>query len=216
MFTLYLKTHNVTGLKYLGYTRRDPLSYLGSGKYWKRHLSIHGTDVYTEILMQSVNKQDIVDEGKRLSALWNVVENDGFANLVIEQGDGGAIHSQKGRRWIVSASPKMGKHTNQWLNDDGTRRIAQSKRMKVKNPSKLQPKTIKQIAASSRSSRIATEASKKRVASLDTATGLLREFESKRALIRYYNITYDKLNYRLDKDRTFDTGREVLLFRSIQ
>ena len=40
---LYLKTHNKTGLKYLGQTSNpDPHRYAGSGTYWKRHLGVHG------------------------------------------------------------------------------------------------------------------------------------------------------------------------------
>lgn len=34
---LYIKEHDITGLKYLGKTIADPYSYLGSGKYWKDH-----------------------------------------------------------------------------------------------------------------------------------------------------------------------------------
>ena len=33
MYSLYLKTHQITNLKYLGYTKRDPIKYVGSGKY---------------------------------------------------------------------------------------------------------------------------------------------------------------------------------------
>jgi hypothetical protein len=36
---LYVKTHNNTGMKYLGKTTKpDPHKYPGSGKRWTRHL----------------------------------------------------------------------------------------------------------------------------------------------------------------------------------
>lgn len=35
---LYVKIHNVTGLKYFGKTTKDPFKYRGSGKYWLAHL----------------------------------------------------------------------------------------------------------------------------------------------------------------------------------
>ena len=35
---LYVKTHNVTGLKYFGKTTRNPLTTNGSGVYWKSHI----------------------------------------------------------------------------------------------------------------------------------------------------------------------------------
>jgi len=53
MLFLYKKTHNKTGLKYLGKTQQDPYKYKGSGTYWTRHLAIHGNDVSTEILLET-------------------------------------------------------------------------------------------------------------------------------------------------------------------
>ena len=35
---LYLKQHNITGLKYFGKTEQNPYKYKGSGIYWLRHL----------------------------------------------------------------------------------------------------------------------------------------------------------------------------------
>ena len=88
-YKLYVKTHQVTGLKYLGYTRQDPFVYKGSGKYWKLHLKKHGNQVHTEILFETTNKEKIKETGIYYSQLWNVVSNDGWANLRIEEGDGG-------------------------------------------------------------------------------------------------------------------------------
>jgi hypothetical protein len=45
LLTLYKKTHRKTGLKYLGYTSQDPFRYIGSGKYWCRHLKLHGNEI---------------------------------------------------------------------------------------------------------------------------------------------------------------------------
>lgn len=45
---LYVKTHNITGKKYLGKTTRDDYhEYPGSGKIWKKHLKKHGYDYST-------------------------------------------------------------------------------------------------------------------------------------------------------------------------
>lgn len=41
VYHLYKKTHNITGLKYLGQTTKNPYKYRGSGTYWKRHIKIH-------------------------------------------------------------------------------------------------------------------------------------------------------------------------------
>jgi hypothetical protein len=87
---LYLKTHNITGLKYLGKTEQcDPHLYTGSGKRWKAHLKKHGYDVTTQILLETTDHNEIKRWGEYYSALWNIVNNLEFANLRSESGDGG-------------------------------------------------------------------------------------------------------------------------------
>ena len=44
---LYIKTHNITGLKYFGKTTGDPYTYFGSGTKWLNHLNVYGKDVTT-------------------------------------------------------------------------------------------------------------------------------------------------------------------------
>ena len=89
MITLYVKTHKVTGLKYLGKTERDPYTYSGSGVRWKRELNKYGNDVETEVLFQSENIEDIRKKGLYYSALWNIVESNEWANFIEENGSGG-------------------------------------------------------------------------------------------------------------------------------
>ena len=91
LYHLYVKTHRVTGLKYLGYTKRkDPVKYRGSGTRWTNHIKKHGYHCDTEILLSTTNHDDIVTEGQRYSVLWNIVESDNWANLKVEMGEGGA------------------------------------------------------------------------------------------------------------------------------
>lgn len=86
---LYVKTHNVTGLKYLGKTVRDPYAYKGSGTYWLQHIKKHGNNVSTEVLLETEDKEHLKQTGIFYSRLWNIVESDKWANLREEQGDGG-------------------------------------------------------------------------------------------------------------------------------
>lgn len=86
---LYLKTHNKTGLKYLGKTVQNPFEYRGSGLVWNRHLDKHGDDVTTKILFQTEDVEEFKRVGLEYSEKWNIVESKKFANLVPEQGDGG-------------------------------------------------------------------------------------------------------------------------------
>ena len=89
---LYLKTHNETGLKYFGMTKQDPFKYMGSGKRWRNHLSKHGNDVDTKIIFESKDKDEISKIGKKYSYIWDIVNSTQFANLKIEEGDGGFDH----------------------------------------------------------------------------------------------------------------------------
>ena len=88
---LYKKTHNITGLKYLGKTTGDPIKYKGSGKKWIRHLQKYGYDVKTEILKICETNAEIKMWGFFYSKIWNIVEDKSWANLKIEEGDGGKL-----------------------------------------------------------------------------------------------------------------------------
>lgn len=96
---LYVKTHNQTGLKYLGKTTdSDPHAYPGSGLYWTDHLRTHGKDYSTEILLETDDPDQIRTVGQYYSTLWNVVESDAWANLQPEEGQGfvsGKYHHSK-------------------------------------------------------------------------------------------------------------------------
>jgi len=92
IYKLYVKTHTNTGMKYLGYTKQDPYTYKGSGKYWNLHLEKHGNDVWTNVIFQTDLKNEIKQMGMYYSILWNVVESDEWANLKSEEGDGGFTH----------------------------------------------------------------------------------------------------------------------------
>lgn len=98
IYTLYKKTHNKTGLQYLGYTKQeDPHKYLGSGIVWNWHIEKHGYDVTTEILFQTEDRTQIKTMGQYYSRLWNIIEEVDkhgkrtWANLKEEDGQGGSM-----------------------------------------------------------------------------------------------------------------------------
>lgn len=126
MFYIYVKTHK-TGLKYLGYTKsKNPHKYTGSGKYWTLHLKKYGKDFTTEILKECSSKQEVQYWGEYYSNLWNVVNDNSWANLKPETGDGGW-----GRRVDYSHSLET------------KQKISQSKRG-ISNPKNSIPRTQKQ------------------------------------------------------------------------
>ena len=88
---LYVKTHNITGLKYFGKTTcKDPFEYRGSGKYWSRHIRKYGYDVTTEILGIFKDRIWLQLFSYEFSFINNIVESKDWANLKEENGlDGG-------------------------------------------------------------------------------------------------------------------------------
>lgn len=94
---LYLKIHNVTGLKYFGKTTKDPYDYMGSGKYWMRHLKKHGNDVTTTVIGLFYDVIELQLYAYEYSRLYDIVNSKEYANLIEENGLGGG--GVKGRRF---------------------------------------------------------------------------------------------------------------------
>lgn len=104
LYYLYVKTHNETGLKYLGKTKNpNPYKYPGSGKRWTYHLKKHGYNVDTVILKECASNEEVREWGLYYSKLWNVVEDTNWANIKPENGDGG-IHSEETKHKISIAN----------------------------------------------------------------------------------------------------------------
>ncbi len=83
IYYLYVKTHRITKLKYIGQTKKDPLKYKGSGLDWLQHIKQYGYDVDTEILVTTESKQVRNDWGRYYSKLWNVVSGqDDYGNKI--------------------------------------------------------------------------------------------------------------------------------------
>jgi hypothetical protein len=86
---LYIKTHNKTGMKYLGKTVQDPYKYGGSGTRWLNHLKKHGNDVTTEVIASFQSNEELSEFASMLSENLDVVKSNNWANLKPETGDGG-------------------------------------------------------------------------------------------------------------------------------
>jgi len=144
-FYLYKKTHNKTGLKYLGYTEKDDVfKYKGPGKRWLKHLEKHGYDIETEILLVTYSHDEIKAVGKYYSKLWDIVKSKEWANLTIEEGRGGNTVSN--RKWITNGDLekyilnteeipqgwRKGRSVNSAFNNSEKQKIFSSKR----NPEK--------------------------------------------------------------------------------
>lgn len=117
IYSLYIKTHNKTGLKYLGQTKNNPLLYKGSGSDWRKHIAQYGSDVRTEIIFQSANKTELTQLGRFYSKLWNITEamddfgNKIWANRIPETGGGGGNTAGTVRYWPSEKQTQQGVNT---------------------------------------------------------------------------------------------------------
>lgn len=113
---LYIKTHNVTNLKYFGKTVQNPFTYTGSGTHWTRHLKYHGNNVSTEIVGFFTDKTKCKLAAIKFSIENNIVESKEWANLKIEELDGGDTSQTENYKKYVLAMPAIKKKCKWWNN----------------------------------------------------------------------------------------------------
>jgi hypothetical protein len=117
---LYVKTHNITGLKYFGKTtRNDPHKYRGSGVYWKRHIAKYGYDVTTEIVGVFNTEDDCTDFALEYSRRHDIVSSNLWANIREENGCDGAPKGHKGHKFTEEQLFHMSNLVKErWKNPD--------------------------------------------------------------------------------------------------
>lgn len=140
-YYLYIKT-SPFGLKYLGKTTKNPFIYMGSGKIWKRHIKKHGLtciDIKTEIVLETNDNQELIKMGNELSVKYNIVNSNEWANLRIENGDGGDTS-----KFIDYTSPNFhksdrSKHLHTFSSEEEKKIIMAERASKIdyKNPDRL-------------------------------------------------------------------------------
>lgn len=116
---LYIKTHNITKLKYFGKTNKDPFKYRGSGTYWKKHIKKHGYDVTTEIIGCYTDKTECSTFALKFSKENDIVKSPEWANLIEENGLDGAPLNHPGHKFTKNELEKMSiSSKNRWANED--------------------------------------------------------------------------------------------------
>lgn len=83
---LYVKKHNVTGLKYFGRTTDNPYEYRGSGTYWTRHLERYGNDVSTKVIGTFTDSRELHAAATAFSEEKRLGSSTKWANLYPEDG----------------------------------------------------------------------------------------------------------------------------------
>ena len=98
---LYIKQHNITKLKYLGKTIKNPYKYKGSGVDWTEHLKLHGNNVTTEIIKECHSNKELNLWGRFYSTIWDVSNSSEFLNRIPETGGGAGVFSEDGYKNII-------------------------------------------------------------------------------------------------------------------
>ena len=100
---LCVKEHKITKLKYFcKTTKKDPVKYLGSGKYWLDHLRVHGKLVETLEIWQFDNQENCTKFALYFSEKFNIVNATNtsgqkiWANLRPENGVDGNLPGYEG------------------------------------------------------------------------------------------------------------------------
>lgn len=146
IYYLCVKTHSITGLKYLCQTTKsDPYKYLGSGKYWRLHLRKHGYEHLTEVIKECNTKEEVKEWGVHFSKLWNVIESDEWANLMEENGGGGKTTPEP---W--NKGKKSSQKTIQKQKDAVTKRTTETKQKMVESGKRSYEKTFKLLTKEQR------------------------------------------------------------------
>jgi hypothetical protein len=133
-----------SGLLYLGKTVKNikinPHCYLGSGKYWLEHLKsrgYHAKDIKTWILHETTDLEDLKLMGLYYSNLFDVVNSNDWANLKLEEGDGGMTrcgenHPMKNKELALKVANV--RREKGWIVTEETKQ--RQREAKLKNPSK--------------------------------------------------------------------------------
>jgi hypothetical protein len=115
---LYVKTHNKTGLKYLGKTVQDPFTYLGSGYDWTDHLKEFGRSHSTEVIQECSNNKELSYWGRYYSKLWRVTTSvDDFGNRIWANRipeTGGGVKAKGHSAWnkgLDKTDPRVAKYS---------------------------------------------------------------------------------------------------------
>lgn len=104
---LYVKQHTITGLRYFGKTVKNPFTYMGSGKYWLRHIKQHDRSFVRTLEVWGFDDQTLCTQfANEFSVSNNIVHSAEWANLVVEDGINNppCSRGRKRRRESIEAS----------------------------------------------------------------------------------------------------------------
>jgi hypothetical protein len=188
-YYLYIKT-SPFGLKYLGKTTKNPFTYLGSGKIWKRHIAKHSLtfeNIETEVVFETDDINQLIKKGIELSLLYNIVESKEWANLREERGDGGDTSKFIDFSNPIFHNPERSKHLNSFIDEEDKKQKLKERASKIdyKNPERI--RKIKENTDWE-------EKEKKRLENTDYSTFLWKTHEKNKKPVLQFDMDGNFLN----------------------
>lgn len=170
---LYIKQHNVTGLKYFGKTvRKDPIKYKGSGTYWTRHLATHGYDITTTWLQLFTSKDDLVEFALTFSKENNIIESSEWANLEFEDGLSGSGYYRKCSQETIEKRVKANTGKTRTAEQKERMSIAQKELAKLITPNQKAERSAKASKSLKGRKVVITEETKAKIS--ESLTGVMK------------------------------------------
>jgi hypothetical protein len=128
---LYIKQHTITGKLYFGKTTKNPEKYLGSGRYWTKHIEKHGKEHVVNLwYCLFYDEEDCTKFALEFSNNHHIVESDDWANLMLENGaTGGAVKNNHLKIYNKTRSHEYNVKMAEYMNKNG-------KNVQWKNPTK--------------------------------------------------------------------------------
>jgi NUMOD3 motif len=170
---LYVKRHSITGLLYFGKTTiEDPRQYLGSGKYWKNHLNVHGKYIETVWCELFIDYDNLTEFAELFSYFFDIVKSDKWANLIAENGlDGGSDKGRKGHSFSEESRRKISlANAGRIVSNETCRKISDSltgrklsEETKIKMSKRTHTKEIRQKISDSSKGRVYSEESRQKM-----------------------------------------------------
>lgn len=198
---LYIKQHSITGLKYFGKTvSKNPISYKGSGKYWKKHIKKHGKE-YIETLWIHLFEDidELVSFALFFSEEFDIIESKEWANLMLENG----LHGMDSETSKKIQKCRIENGTHSWLGNTNpvhkqillnAPNIFNSKRSKEIQKSRIENKTHHMLGG-----KIQSRSNKARIEnkSHNFLGGELQKSKSSREIYHTVRALYKELNIKI-------------------
>lgn len=207
--SIYIKTHNITGLKYVGLSTADTNEkvhiYKGSGPIWKNELKLYGNDYTTEIIGVFNDAEKSYEFCIDFSIKNNIVKSDEWANMMYEDGIG------CGSLYCANMNDEQKKEHSDKIKQTLNKRSKEQKEAHKKNTSIAAKQRIAKMTTEERIKSTIKMNNKNRNKSKKEKIKIYKKM-SESHKERYKNMTEEDKNNR---SKNISDGRKGIILKKI-